>query len=281
MSCRRQRLLLMPLLAGHEGAHPPLGKGRSSRPGIWAAVGLRRAVMERVAAGPRFGPRKVRPKALVLGAAVALVTVAGVPPAGAGTIVGRVSVQQKDGRPLTSVEGVLVFVDGVRAAMAAAHVTVEMKDKAFVPHLVAIPVGSTVSFPNVDRIYHNVFSVSGPNRFDLELYRRPQSRSASFDFPGIVRVFCNIHPQMNAIVIVRDNPHFAWTRPDGSFSLAGVPAGRYTLKAWYERAGETSTEVIVPSDGEVRANLALDTSRYRPAPHKNKFGRDYTPDEHY
>ena len=232
-------------------------------------------------AASELGPRAVRPSALVLSVAVALAIVVGVAPAGAGTIVGRVSVQQKGGRPLVPVEGVLVFLDGVRAAVPTTNVTVEMKDKTFVPHLVAIPVGSTVRFPNMDRIYHNVFSVSGPNRFDLELYRRPQNRSVSFDYPGIVRVFCNIHPQMSAIVIVRDNPHFVWTRRDGSFALPGVPPGRYTLKAWYEQAGETSTEVIVPADGEVRASLALDTSRYRPAPHRNKYGRDYTSEEHY
>ena len=142
--------------------------------------------------------------------AAALAQLLGAQAAGAGTIAGRVSVQQKGGRPLAQVEGVLVFVDGIRAHIEPRQVSVEMKGKNFVPHLVAVPVGSTVRFPNLDPIHHNAFSVSGPNRFDLELYKKPQSRAVSFDFPGIVRVFCNIHPQMSAIVLVRDNPYFVW-----------------------------------------------------------------------
>ncbi len=96
-----------------------------------------------------------------------------------------------------------------------------MRGKAFTPHVLAVPVGSTVDFPNDDPILHNVFSVSGENRFDLQLYKRPKSGSWTFQKPGVVRVYCNIHPQMSAIVLVTDSPHVAKTAADGSFRRKG------------------------------------------------------------
>ena len=240
-------------------------------------------VARRAAAG--FGPGLIQgpecSRAFVTIVVAAGIVLVGAQGAGAGTVTGRVSVTQRGGRLLQPLQSVLVFVDGVRVRVDPTQVSIEMKGKKFLPHVVVVPVGSTVRFPNLDPIHHNAFSVSGPNRFDLELYRRPHSRAVSFDFPGVVRVFCNIHPQMSAIVLVRDNPYFAWAQPDGTFALTGVPPGRHTLKAWQEQAGEASIEVIVPPDGEVRVALALAASRYRPARHKNKYGRDYHPAAHY
>jgi hypothetical protein len=143
-----------------------------------------------------------------------------------------------------------------------------------------VPVGSTVDFPNEDPIFHNVFSVSGDNRFDLDLYKRPKSGSWTFQAPGLVRVYCNIHPQMSAVVLVRDNAYFARAAEDGAFTIADVPPGRYTLKAWHERAGEVSQAVTV-AEGDVRADLVLDASNYKRASHKRKDGSSYGPGEKY
>jgi hypothetical protein len=156
-----------------------------------------------------------------------------------------------------------------------------MKGKAFIPHVAVVPVGGTVEFPNEDPIFHNAFSVSGDNRFDLALYKRPKVGSFTFQHPGVVKVYCNIHPQMSAVVLVRDNPLFARAAADGSFTIEGVPAGRHILKAWHERAGETAQEVTVPEKGEAQARFALDASSYKVVPHKNKFGKDYSSDEKY
>ena len=112
----------------------------------------------------------------------------------AGTVRGRVQVVDKGGKKATDVSDVVVYVDGVRTKPKPARATVTMKGKAFLPRVVAVAVGGTVDFPNEDPIFHNVFSVSGENRFDLDLYRSPKSGSWTFQHPGIVRVYCNIHP---------------------------------------------------------------------------------------
>ena len=203
-------------------------------------------------------------------------------PGRAGTVAGRVELLEKGGRRAADVSDVVVFVDGARVKHPSAKATVVMRGKEFRPRVVVVPVGGTVEFPNEDGVFHNVFSVSGENRFDLDLYKKPQMRSWTFQHPGVVRVYCNIHPQMSAVVLVRDNPFFTRAAADGRFSLEGVPAGRHALKAWHERAGEAVAEVTVPAEGRVDADaLVLDTSRYRRIQHKNKYGKDYPSGEKY
>ncbi len=214
-------------------------------------------------------------------ALLALVTLALPAFAPAGTVRGRVELVDKGGRRAGDLSDVVVFVEGVRARPRPARVTMTMKGKTFVPRVVVVPVGGAVDFPNEDPIFHNVFSVSGDNRFDLDLYKRPKSGSWTFQHPGVVRVYCNIHPQMSAVVVVRDNPYFAKAAQDGAFSIADVPAGRYTLKAWNERAAEVGREIVVPAQGDVEAALTLDASAFKRVAHKNKFGKDYAGDEKY
>ena len=202
-------------------------------------------------------------------------------PAQAGGVAGRVEVLQKGGRKLADHSEVIVYLDGVREKAAPTRTTMMMKGKAFLPRVAVVSAGSTVEFPNQDPIFHNVFSVSGENRFDLDLYKRPKSGSWTFQAPGVVRVYCNIHPQMSAVVLVRDNPHFTRAAADGSFSLPDVPPGRYTLKAWHERAGETGQPVTVPAQGEARVDVVLDASSYKRVAHKRKDGSSYGPGEKY
>src|SRR5262245_34919466 len=195
-------------------------------------------------------------------------------PAFAGTIAGTVSVTDKGGRPATDLQETVIYVEGAKVKAKPITASIVMRGKAFQPHVIVIPAGSSVSFPNEDPILHNAFSVSGENRFDLDLYKRPQSKSQSFQTPGVVRVYCNIHPQMSAIVLVADSAYYAKASADGSFSIEGVPQGKYLLKAWHERGGEASQEVVVPAEGSVRAELALDASSFKRIQHKNKFGKD-------
>jgi plastocyanin len=200
--------------------------------------------------------------------------------AAAGTVAGKVELLDKGGRRATDLSDVIVYVEGVGIkpkppkTIAA---TISMKAKRFDPHLVVVPVGATVEFPNEDPIFHNAFSVSGDNRFDLELYKRPKSGVFTFQHPGVVRVYCNIHPQMSAVVVVRNNPFYTKAAQDGSFAIPGVPAGRYTLTAWHERvAVPASAEVVVQSEGRVEGQLTLDASKFKREPHLNKFGKPYS-----
>jgi plastocyanin len=202
-------------------------------------------------------------------------------PAYAGTVAGKVELVEKGGKQARDLSDVVVYLDGVKLKPDPARATMVMRGKAFAPHVVAVPVGGTVDFPNEDPIFHNAFSVSGENRFDLELYKRPKVGSWTFKAPGVVRVYCNIHPQMSAVVLVRDNPFFTKAARDGVFAIEDVPAGRYQLRAWHERAPETSQEVSVAAEGRTVAQLVLDAASFRRVQHKNKFGKDYATSDKY
>lgn len=226
-------------------------------------------------------PSPPRGRALSTAAALLALGLAPAALAGAGVIKGTVSLVEKGGRPATDASEVVVWVESAKGRPRPAKVAVVMKGKEFRPRVTVVGVGSTVEFPNEDPIFHNVFSVSGENRFDLDLYKRPKTGSWTFQHPGIVRVYCNIHPQMSAVVVVRDSSYFAKASVDGSFVIEDVPAGKYTLKAWHERGGEGSVEITVPAQGETGTELRLDASSFKRVPHKNKFGKDYSGDEKY
>jgi plastocyanin len=134
----------------------------------------------------------------------------------------------------------------------------DQRNETFVPHVLAITVGTTVDFPNNDNVYHNVFSLRGPKPFDLGRYAAGRSRSVRFDRPGIVRVFCEIHSHMSAFILVFNHRYFAVTAPDGRYQINRVPAGRYTLVAWNEGSIRESRPVVIGEDGgAVEADFAL------------------------
>ncbi|HMC22923.1 MAG TPA: hypothetical protein VKL19_13815 [Thermoanaerobaculia bacterium] len=151
------------------------------------------------------------------------------------------------------------------------------RGKMVMPHVLAIPVGSTVDFPNDDPISHNLFSLSSNNAFDLGLYRKGSGKSMKFDTPGLVNVYCNVHPNMSAVIHVMDTPYYGFTDPTGNYAISNVPAGRYRLIAWNEQGGQIESPVEITSSGTVSGNVALmlDSRNYRLTQHLNKLGKPY------
>ena len=133
----------------------------------------------------------------------------------------------------------------------------DQRNETFVPHILAIMTGTVVDFPNSDKTYHNVFSLSKPKRFDLGRYAAGRSKSERFDRPGLVRVFCDIHTHMNAFILVFNHPFFDLTDVDGRFRLENVPPGTYTVAGWYEGETRITRSVTVPSNTIVDLELVV------------------------
>jgi len=129
--------------------------------------------------------------------------------------------------------------------------------ETFIPHVLPIVKGSTVSFPNQDPIFHNVFSLSGTESFDLGRYPKGDSRSVTFDEVGIVPVFCHLHSDMSAIILVLDNPYFAVPDPDGQYQIENIPAGTYTLVAWHERSEQVEQQVDVTAGHTLELDITV------------------------
>lgn len=159
---------------------------------------------------------------------------------------------------------------------------IDQLQKRFQPHVLVVPVGSSVDFPNLDPVFHNVFSLFDGKRFDLGLYEAGTSRSVSFTRQGVCYVFCNIHPEMSAVVVVVDTPYYAVSNAAGALSIADVPPGRYRLSVWHERfkpadAAEFPKEVTIASGAVALGALRFVEGSRVTAAHKNKFGHDYLP----
>ncbi len=160
---------------------------------------------------------------------------------------------------------------------APGKATFQQKNKTFLPHVAAVPVGSTIVFPNDDAIFHNVFSLSQPQPFDLGLYRAGASKQQVFGKPGVHHVFCNIHPQMSAFLVVAPTPFVTVAAQDGTWRL-DVPPGKYRVTALSERASPVVVEVTVAGAATAVAGLVLDESAFLATPHTNKFGKPYPKD---
>jgi len=153
------------------------------------------------------------------------------------------------------------------------------KDKRFDPHMLVIPVGTAVEFPNRDPFFHNVFSLFEGKRFDLGLYEAGTSRVVHFDRPGVSYIFCNIHPEMSAVVIALKTSYYAVSDSAGKITIANVPAGRYLVQVWAEGASadnlKTLSREVTISGSEHSLGVFRVVEDSPPAKHKNKYGREY------
>jgi plastocyanin len=179
-------------------------------------------------------------------------------------------------RPGVAPSTVVVYAEPVDApaARAARRVALTQKNKTFQPRVLAVPAGSSVEFPNNDGIFHNVFSLSGPQPFDLGLYRAGETKQRTFTSPGIYRVFCNIHPQMTAMIVVTPSAFTTVAGADGRFTLE-LPPGRYKITAISERATAVSVDATSTAGVSTVPEVTLDETAWGFVQHKNKFGKDY------
>jgi plastocyanin len=195
-----------------------------------------------------------------------------------GSVRGVVTVE----RPPNVVPGpVLVYLVGFEEPPASATPRIVQKDRQFSPDLVAITAGQSVAFPNSDSILHNVFSPTPARRFDLGSYRRGESKSRVFPKPGVVDVFCNIHPSMSATIVVLPNRRFVLADGKGGFAIDGIPPGTWTIFAYSRRARTpVSTKVTVRASAATEVALTLEEV-VRDFSHKNKYGETYRDPEQY
>jgi len=207
----------------------------------------------------------------------------------AATVTGRVeltSSQDPNVRKHQDYSGVVVWLDPTSGTtgvpVAPHHAEMIQKNKTFLPHVLAITVGTTVDFPNRDPIFHNAFSNYNGQIFDVALYPPGTSKSIAFRREGVVRVFCNIHPSMSAVILVLKSPYFAVSDKRGSVRIPDVPAGSYQLHVFHERATEQTLagltrSVEIPAGDLDLPVTTVSESGYLLLPHKNKYGKDYPP----
>jgi len=207
------------------------------------------------------------------------------------TVRGRVEVIGAEGKGKTrhgAIPGTVVWLtsmtgagsEATAAASPSANPRLVQKNKSFDPHILVVPVGSMVDFPNHDPFFHNVFSLFEGKRFDLGLYEAGTTRTVRFDRLGISYIFCNIHPEMSAVVITMATPLYAISNRDGQLSLAGVPYGRYMLHVWSEGMGPENAqplirEITIAENASSLGVIRVPEANGQRMAHKNKYGRDY------
>ena len=204
----------------------------------------------------------------------------------AAEVTAKIHVSAETGNP-ASVANVVVWLTPVDSPaprpVPRTNLRLIQKNKEFSPHLLVVPTGSSVDFPNLDPFFHNVFSLFNGKRFDLGLYEAGTHRSVTFDREGVSYIFCNIHPEMGAVVVALSSPWFAISDANGSITIHDVPPGRYRVQTWSEQLALSpstrANEIIdVPFEGYALGNLEFSPTNAVTSHHKNKFGKDYPPD---
>jgi len=193
------------------------------------------------------------------------------------------AIVDRNGKPIHPSSGVVVWLTPIKGEAPKPPEKVyrlTQKNKHFEPHLLVVPVGSAVLFPNQDPFFHNVFSVYEGTRFDLGLYESGSSKEVRFNRPGPSYIFCNIHPEMSAVIMVMTTPYYATADAEGNYTIERVPPGEYEFSVWYESAVPEQLKQL-----QRRVTISATSAKLEPvtvpvAPslavnHKNKYGQDY------
>ena len=228
-----------------------------------------------------------------LGLASALLAVYLLPVYGTGlaaTVTGHVQLVSSSDpsvRKHQDYSGVVVWLESLSGLPVlpakAKHAEMIQKEKTFSPHVLPILVGTTVDFPNYDPIFHNAFSNYNGQIFDIGLYPPGTTKSIVFRREGVVRVFCNIHPTMSAVIVVLKSPYFCASNKSGDLQMTGVPPGSYRMHVFHERATEPTLAALtrmvdISAERSQLPPISVSESGYLQLPHQNKYGKDYPPD---
>lgn len=195
----------------------------------------------------------------------------------AGRVVGTAKVTEADGK-LGSPTEIIIYVTGFTEPPAGTTVKIEQQGRRFLPDIVAVTRGDKVEFPNRDPFLHNVFSQSPPRKFDLGSFKKNESKDREFTSLGVVEVYCNIHPEMAATILVLPNRHHARVGADGKFVLDGLPVGTWTVWAFTRRAPKPASAKVSITAG-VDTEVDLSVARGGEQPHPNKYGETYRPEK--
>jgi plastocyanin len=201
-------------------------------------------------------------------------------------VVARVEVNRANKQKAAHVQssGVVVWLNPIPSDSAPSakpgHFRLVQKDKSFNPHLLVVPLGSSVDFPNLDPFFHNVFSQFNGKRFDLGLYEEGSDKTVRFDHEGVSYIFCNIHPEMSAVVIALSTPYVAVSTPQGNIQLRDVPPDTYEMRVWAEgvdskQLSSLTRRVRIGSNQTDLGVIQLVENGV--GTHKNKYGQDYFP----
>ena len=185
----------------------------------------------------------------------------------AGSLHGSIRI---DGKTPSGLGVVMLWPERGGKKRVAKQRIIEQRGKMFAPHVMAVPVGSTVSFPNFDPIFHNVFSLSKAKAFDLGMYKNGETRDVKLEKPGIVRLGCNLHANMSAYLIVVDAPHYVVVEEDGSYSFKSLAPGKYRVQAWNEQSGDPVTKTVTINAGTNESDIDLKGGGLAISP--DKFG---------
>jgi plastocyanin len=221
------------------------------------------------------------PSAICFKRVVLAWAVAGALPA--ATVTGTIALDPANSaHPERDLSNVVVWLEPLHSHgdLVPRHERMVQKNKTFLPHVLPVAVGSTVDFPNLDPIFHNAFSNFNGQIFDVSLYPPGTSKSVVFRKAGVVRVFCNIHPSMSAVIVVVDTPYFALTDRAGRYTIPDVPAGAYRWSVFHERAtpetlSALAHELEIGTGPNLLPPIRISETGYIPMPHMNKHGQPY------
>lgn len=195
-----------------------------------------------------------------------------------GAVAGRISIDEKPGEKTTDLANAVIYLEPKAGAAKTVpgKATMAINGRNFAPRVRVVTPGSTVDFPNQDPFTHNVFSTTEGSKFDLGSYPSGKGKSQEFRKAGPIPVYCNVHAKMTAIVVVVNTPYYTQATLDGRWEIAKVPAGKYTMTVWHERAAAPVTsEIDVAATGLAALESKLDARGYKEVAHRDKNGKDY------